>query len=222
MNVLVTGSMCGMGEACALYFISKGHRVVGIDLFPDSTSPELAVSDMYIHYVADVTDMDSLPDIEHVDILINNAGIWDSGRDIEINLYGVINCTKKYALDNPNIKSVLNQCDMLAMRGCGFPEYVASKGGVYSYTKWTAKEIAKYGATCNSISFGGVYTEASDVVILHKDKWDKVMEQTPLKKWVSSEEAAKWIYFLTVENKSCSGQDIVVDNLESLNGEFIW
>ena len=222
MKILITGSMCGMGEAATKYFLDKGHVVHGIDLLSESASHELGEHSNYIHHVADVSDKDNLPDISNVDILINNAGIWDSGKDIDINLRGVINCTEKYALDNPEIKSVLNQCDMLAMRGCGFPEYVAAKGGVYTYTKWTAKEIAKYGATCNCLSFGGVYTEASDTIITNKEKWDKVMSQTPLRKWVSSTEAAEWIYFLTVMNKSCSGQDIVVDNLESLNGEFIW
>lgn len=222
MTVLITGSMCGMGEASAKYFRSKGHKVYGIDLLPESVSKELSEDSNYIHYVADVSDETSLPEIAEVDVLINNAGIWDSGRDLDINLKGVINCTKKYALYNPRIQSVLNQCDMLAMRGCGFPEYVAAKGGVYSYTKWTAKAIATYGATCNCLSFGGVYTEASDNILTNGEKWEKVMSQTPLRKWVSSNEAAEWIYFLTVMNKSCSGQDIIVDNLESLNGEFIW
>lgn len=222
MNILITGSMCGMGEAAANYFLQKGHTVHGIDLLPETASYQIGGESSYFHHIADVADADSLPDISGIHILINNAGLWDSGRDIDINLKGVINCTEKYALNNPDIVSVLNQCDMLAMRGCGFPEYVASKGGVYSYTKWTAKMLAKRGATCNCLSFGGVYTEASDNIILNKEKWDKVMSQTPLRKWVSSSEAAEWIYFLTVRNKSCSGQDIIVDNLESLNGEFIW
>lgn len=222
MRVLITGSMCGMGEACARYFAERGHDVYGIDLLPKSASPALAIMDNYEHYVGDVSDVDTLPDIPNLQILVNNAGIWDSGRDLDINLRGVINCTEKYALNNPSILSVLNQCDMLAMRGCGFPEYVASKGGVYAYTKWTAKMLAKNAAICNSISFGGVYTELSDSVVNDKEKWDKVMSQTPLQKWVSSKEAAEWVYFLTVTNRSCSGQDIVVDNLESLNGEFIW
>lgn len=222
MIVLITGSMCGMGEAAAKYFVKLGHTVHGIDLLPESVSPELLASENYIHHIADVADKDSLPDIYGVEILINNAGIWDSGRDLDINLRGVINCTEKYALDNPCITSVLNQCDILAMRGLGFPEYVASKGGVYSYTRWTAQQLASKGVTCNCLSFGGVYTEASDPVLKDIEKWNKIMSMTPMQKWVSSEEAARWIYFMTVENKSCSGQDIVIDNMESLKGEFVW
>lgn len=222
MIVLITGSMCGMGEAAAIYFAKAGHTVHGIDLLAESASPELLASENYIHHVADVADKGSLPEIVGVTILINNAGIWDSGRDLDINLRGVINCTEKYALGNPCIVSVLNQCDILAMRGLGFPEYVASKGGVYSYTRWTAQQLAPKGVTCNCLSFGGVYTEASDPVLKDEEKWNKIMSMTPMKKWVSSEEAARWIYFMTVENRSCSGQDIVIDNMESLKGEFVW
>lgn len=221
MITLITGSMCGMGESAARYFLEKGHTVHGIDILPASVS-DISEHSNYIHHVADVSNIDNLPNISGVEILINNAGIWDSGRDIDINLHGVINCTKAYALNNDSIKSVLNQCDILALRGLGFPEYVASKGGVYTYTRWTAQQLAPIGATCNCLSFGGVYTEASDPVVKDKTKWDKIMDMTPLQKWVSSIEAAKWIYFMTVENKSCSGQNIVIDNMESLKGEFIW
>lgn len=36
------------------------------------------------------------------------------------------------------------------------------------------------------------------------------------------EECAECVYFLTVVNRSCSGQDIIVDNLEMFNHQFIW
>ena len=65
-------------------------------------------------------------------------------------------------------------------------------------------------------------TELNDPIMQDAELWKAVMDQNPLKKWVSADEVAEWVYFLTVVNKSCSGQDIVVDNLESLNGTFIW
>lgn len=221
MIVVITGSMCGMGESAARYFLEKGHFVHGIDILPASVS-DISDHPNYMHHNADVSNKDNLPNISGVEILINNAGIWDSGRDIDINLRGVMNCTEAYALGNESIQSVLNQCDILALRGLGFPEYVASKGGVYAYTRWTAQQLAPVGATCNCLSFGGVYTEASDPVVKDGAKWNKIMDMTPMRKWVSSVEAAKWIYFMSVENKSCSGQNIVIDNMESLKGEFVW
>ena len=63
--------------------------------------------------------------------------------------------------------------------GSEFPEYVASKGGVLSYTKNIALRIAKYGATCNSLDFGGVLTELNKPVMEDKVLWNEIMEQTP-------------------------------------------
>jgi len=217
MKVLISGTSKGMGRETAIKFLSEGHTVIGLDIIDSSIS-----SKNYSHYIADVSVLDSLPDIEDVNILVNNAGVENSGRDIAVNLWGVINCTNKYALNNPNIRSVVNQSSSAASSGSDFPEYVASKGGVTAYTKWVAKEIAKYGATCNSISFGGVLTDINWSVINDPLYWDKIMDMTPLKKWATISEAADWIYFLSVVNKSATGQDFIVDNGEFYNHKFVW
>ena len=220
MKVVITGSATGMGLAATKKFMSEGHEVHGLDIL--QCPKELRESPQYAHYVANVADYESLPEIDGVNILVNNAGVQGSGRDIDINLKGLMNSTKKYALDNVMIRSVLNQASVSAHIGTEFDEYVASKGGVLAYTKWVAKEIAKYGAVCNSLSFGGVSTDSNKPVMENQDLWNKIMDLTPLKRWTTEEEAAEWIYFMTVVNRSCSGSDIVIDNLESLNGVFVW
>ena len=48
------------------------------------------------------------------------------------------------------------------------------------------------------------------------------MEVTPLKKWATPEEAAEWTYFISVVNKSMTGQDIIIDNGESSYTKFVW
>lgn len=215
--VLVTGSSEGMGREIAYKFIDAGYRVIGLDIKPQTIfEPE------YTHYICDVSDRESLPDLsENVSILINNAGVQNSGRDIEVNLKGVINCTEKYGLQ-PEIRAIVNQASVSAHNGAEFPEYVASKGGVLSYTRWTAKEIAKYGATCNSLSFGGVLTDLNKNIIEDKKCWEEIMEMTPLSKWATSREAAEWVYFIARVNKSMTGQDIIIDNGEVLNHRFVW
>ena len=81
----------------------------------------------------------------------------------------------------------------------------------------------KYRATVNSISFGGVSTPLNRPVMEEEEAWKQIMDVTPLKKWMSPEEAAEWIYFLTIINSSCTGQDILVDNGEKdLNCTFVW
>ena len=220
MKVVVTGSSAGMGLAITRKFLDMGHEVHGIDILPMTSS--VSNEPRYTHYIGNVSDYFTLPDIDDVNILVNNAGVQGSGMDIDINLKGLMNATKKYALNNPSIKSVLNQGSASSHMGTEYDEYVASKGGVTAYTKWVAKEIAKYSATCNCLSFGGVLTEINKPVMDNPELWEQVMELTPLKRWTTVEEAAEWVYFMTTVNKSCSGSDIIIDNLESLNGVFVW
>lgn len=217
MNVVITGASRGMGRETAIKFLSEGHVVIGIDVAPSNI-----IDDNYTHIVADVSKKDELPDIKEVNILINNAGVQGTENDIDVNLRGLINCTEKYALNNKDIKSVVNQAAASGTTGADFGEYVASKGGVIAYTKYTAKEIAKYGATCNSLSFGGVLSPVNWNVINDTKKWNKIMSMTPLHKWATSDEAADWIYFLAVINKSCTAQDIIIDNGEEFNHNFVW
>ena len=214
MRVVVTGAASGIGLAVIQKFLEEGHTVFGIDI-----ESATYAHPNYKHFVADVRG--PLPDIENVDILINNAGVQNSGADIDINLKGLINCTEKYGVQ-PKISSIVNIAASSAHTGADFPEYCASKGGVLAYTVNVAKRIAKYGATCNSLSFGGVLTDLNDCVMNDPVKWKQIMDMTPLKRWTTAKECAIWIYFMAMVNQSCSGQDIVIDNLESFNHTFVW
>ena len=220
MNVLVTGSASGIGLECARKFLSNRHTVYGIDIKPCA---ELADSypRNYTHFVVDVRMKDRLPSIEDVNILINNAGVQDSGDDIGVNLIGLINTTEKYGIQ-PNIKSIVNLASVSAHNGAEFPEYCASKGGVLAYTVNTAKRVAQWGATCNSLSFGGVLTDLNKPVMDDTDKWREIMNMTPLHRWATPEECAEWVYFFSVVNKSCTGQDLIIDNGEMINHKFVW
>ena len=158
--------------------------------------------------------------IEDVDILINNAGTQNED-DIDINLKALIYVTEKYGV-RPGIKSILNIGSASGHTGAEFPEYCASKGGVMAYTKNVAMRVAPFGATCNSLDPGGVLTPLNDPVVNDPELWAEIMEETPLKRWASAEEMAQWAYFLTVTNKFCTGQNILVDGGESINYNFVW
>lgn len=220
MNVLITGSASGIGLECVRKFLSEGHTVFGIDIQPLNDSLG-EYKNNYFHVFADVRNKESLPNSRYVDILINNAGAQNSEDDIDTNLKGIINTTEKYGLQ-PKIKSIVNMASVSAHTGAEFPRYAASKGGVLAYTKWTANEIAKYSATCNSLSFGGVLTALNEPVMKDKEKWSEIMRLTPLKKWATPQEAAEWTYFISVINKSMTGQDIIIDNGETSKTNFVW
>lgn len=215
MKVLITGSSQGIGKAIAELFLKRGHEVVGIDRQPQSVN-----NGGYTHYTVDIRDRELLPDIEGVDILINNAGTQNED-DIEINLKSLIYVTERYGV-RPGIKSILNIGSASGHTGAEFPEYCASKGGVIAYTKNVALRVAQFGAVCNSLDPGGVLTPLNDCVVNEPALWDQIMAETPLKRWATAEEIAQWAYFLTVDNRFCTGQSIVVDGGESINSRFIW
>lgn len=215
MKVLITGTSQGIGKAIAEHFLAAGHDVIGIDRQAASI-----INDAYSHIRCDIRDHENLPQIEDVEILINNAGTQNED-DIDINLKALVKVTEKYGIQ-PKIRSILNIGSASGHTGSEFPEYCASKGGVIAYTKNVALRVARYGATCNSLDPGGVLTPLNDCIVNDKALWDKVMEQTPLKKWASVEEIAQWAYFMTMVNTFCTGQSIVVDGGESINFHFVW
>ncbi len=215
MKILITGTTQGIGQAIAQRFLREAHDVIGFD------RQEASIEDShYTHYRLDVRDYAAFPEIQDVNVLINNAGTQNED-DIDINLKALIRLTEKYGVQE-KIRAILTIGSASAHTGSEFPEYCASKGGVLAYTKNVAMRVAQYGATCNSRDPGGVLTPLNDCVINDKDLWAQIMDETPLKRWSTPEEIAEWAYFLTVTNTFCTGQSIVVDGGESIKHTFVW
>ena len=212
MKVLVTGTSKGIGKSIATKFLEEGHDVIGFDILEGTINNK-----NYTHYIQDICN--ELPDIEDIDILVNNAGIQE-GDVIKVNLEGTINVTEKYI--NPNIKSIVFITSTSATTGSEFPKYVASKGGVLAYMKNVALRISKYKATANSISPGGVKTDLNSHILNDEKLYKAVLDETLLDKWAEPEEIADFVYFVSVINKSMTGEDIIIDNGEKLKSNFIW
>jgi len=99
-----------------------------------------------------------------LDILINNAGLyrdrmifkmspeeWD--LVIKVDLYGVFNCTRPACVIFREQRSgrIINTSSEAGLGNMGQANYSAAKEGVIGFTRTVARDMGKYGVTCNAI-----------------------------------------------------------------------
>ena len=213
-RVVITGTSSGIGKETAKLFLEKGYEVHGIDISP----PEI-IHPMYTHHQNDVRY--ELPEIDAPEIIINNAGTIDEASAVDVNLLGYINVAEHYCYQN-NIVSVVNVGSISGRVGLDTPRYAASQGGRIAFTKHLAIRLGKrYHARVNCVSYGAVLTGLEPRLYAVKELVDAVANENLLNKWIMPAEAAEWIYFVAVVNKSMTGQDILIDNGEEANYNFI-
>ena len=218
MIVVISGTSSGIGRAIAQKFLSEGHDVYGFDIQESAIEHE-----RYHHIIHDVREQ--MPacvcDVPAVEILINNAGTQEDADAIDVNLNGAIRFNEHF-VGSPALKSILFIASASARTGSEFPRYVASKAGLVGYMKNVALSCASRGITCNSISPGGVTTPSNHHILESQELYEAVKAEALLGKWAEPAEIAEWAYFLTVVNRSMTGEDILVDNGEMLKSNFIW
>lgn len=219
MNVVISGTSRGIGQAIARKFLDKGHCVFGIDVCPKSIEHEC-----YQHVVCDIRSDDlgrAVAEMPAPHIIVNSAGTLEESEAIDVNLMGAISFVSQ-CISSPVLRSILLIASASARNGAEFPLYVASKAGLVGYMKNLALSVAPRGVTCNSISPGGVITPANDHILQSEDLYAQVKAETLLGKWAEAEEVADLAYFLAVTNRSITGEDILIDNGEMLKSNFIW
>lgn len=171
-----------------------------------------------------------------LDCLVNNAGstgptkpTGDIASDewskcVDINLTGTFYCTNR-ALpylkesNNPSIISLSSAAGRV-----GYPNkspYVAAKWGIIGLMKTVSIEYGEYGIRCNSVLPGPVDNARMKAVIAEKallanispqEQADKYLSLASIKKFVTSEEVADLIVFLSSERaRSISGQAVGID-----------
>lgn len=166
-----------------------------------------------------------------IDILVNNAGIVrdtlvatmpeEKWRDvIETNLNSVYNFA--HAVMRPMMSArygrIISMSSVAArVSNQGQAAYAASKGGIESFTKCLAVEVAKRGITVNAVAPGFVETDMTEAVRSAAE--DKILKEIPTKRLGLPQDIANAVLFLADEKTSyITGDVITVDGGLTLGG----
>ncbi len=176
---IVTGGAQGIGKAIADKLADEGAAVVVADL--DGDGAERAAPEGGAGMQVDISSEDDarrLVDdtVSHfgkLDVLVNNAAIvpftaWDDvdfgewRRIMAVNLDGTFLCCHhaQKPMREAGYGRIVNIVSNVILAGTpNLAHYVASKGGVFAFTRALAREIGKYGITVNSVAPGLTETE---------------------------------------------------------------
>lgn len=233
---LVTGGARGIGREIALLLAKEGSDVVICDVNLETVqSVQKEVESLgrrSMSFSTDVTVFAQVEDMvnlvldnfKHLDILINNAGItkdnlllrmsetdWDSV--LSVNLKGVFNCAKavsKFMIKQRSGK-IVNIASIIGIMGnAGQANYAASKGGIISFTKSIAKELASRNINVNAVAPGFIQTAMTDK--LTQEQRTRMLANIPLNRLGVAQDVAQACLFLAGAKASyITGQTIVVD-----------
>ncbi len=220
-KVLITGGSRGIGKAVAIMCAQAGADVA----FTYKKNQEQAekvlveINRLKRTGLAVRGDVASFTDAEHVveqvihhfrrvDVLVNNAGIWEYGaihemspqqwqRTIDINLNGVFYFTRLVAPIMMKQKSgrIVHIASTAGQRGEAFhSHYAASKGAIISFTKSLAPELAEHNILVNCVAPGWVRTDMSARSLVEQK--ETILRTIPLKRAGEPEEIAGAVVFL--------------------------
>jgi 3-oxoacyl-[acyl-carrier protein] reductase len=222
---LVTGGSRGIGAATVKLFAEAGADVV-FSYNRNRDAAAQVEQDARKHgtriesFKADVgkmADAKKLVDFSRerlgrLDVLVANAGIWNdkdipieqlSERDwdemVRVNLKGV------YTVVHSAVPHMIAQgggriiavSSVAAQRGTAFhSHYSATKGGVISFAKALASELARHNILVNCVAPGFVDTDVWAATLKSKTRAKALVAAYPLKRVAKPEEVAGPILFL--------------------------
>lgn len=234
---LITGASKGIGRAIAIEFARQGASVI-INYSTDGegakeTLEEVKKLNGYGMIVkGDISSFENckviveetLKAMGKIDILVNNAGISQIGlfmdatendidKIISTNLFGAMYLTNQVLKDMILRKSgnIINISSMWGDVGASCEVlYSAAKGGLNSFTKALAKEVAPSNIRVNAISPGVINTKMNS--FLGEEEKKSLEEEIPLGRFGEPSEIGEIAVFLSSEASSyITGQIIRAD-----------
>ncbi len=231
---LITGGARGQGADEARLFRAEGADVVITDVL-EAEGQALAAEIGATFITHDVTSAAAWQGVVdatlakhgHIDVLVNNAGIFKLGRLLDtsdedfdrvvaVNQKGVFLGMRAVAPAMCEAKrgSIINISSLAGMEGvAGAFAYATSKWAVRGMTKAAAQELGRFGVRVNSVHPGFI-----DTVMLTQTqaavagKMDKALKMVPLGRMATALEVANLVLFLASDESSyCTNGEYTVD-----------
>ena len=236
-TVLITGASRGIGRAIATLFAQKGYQVI-ITCSKSETDLIALANELRTNYSANVlTSIGDIGNFEYVsqlfkeisttfggvDILVNNAGISYVGllTDMSIeewnqilntNLTSVFS-TCKYAIPYMLQKQsgkIINISSVWGNVGASCEvAYSATKGGMNTFTKALAKELAPSNIQVNAIACGCIDTQMN--ACFSEEEKTALADEIPAGRFAKPEEVAELVFDLAAKHSYLTGQIITLD-----------
>lgn len=236
-TVLITGASRGIGAAAALQFAENGYDLVlicknNIEKLQEIATQAKAFGINCFVFNGDVGNAKTIENDlknflnEHqlsIDILINNAGIsyvgllqdmsyeeWQEVINVNLNSMFLLSKLVIPGMIKSGRGSILNVSSIWGNAGASCEvAYSASKGGVNSFTKALAKELAPSGISVNAIAFGVIDTDMNS--FLSEEEMSSLKENIPYGRLGTVKEAAEMIYNTINAPSYMTGQIITMD-----------
>ncbi len=221
----------GIGLATARLFAEQGARVAILDLDGKAAADAAAslgenqAGEDHVGIACDVTDRDAcdsaatqvIERFGQVDVLINNAGItqpvkimeidpasWD--RIMDVNLRGVLYLSQAFIphMRSRKTGSIACMSSVSAQRGGGIfggPHYSAAKAGVLGLAKAMARELGPDGIRVNCVTPGLIQTDITGGKLTDEMRTE-ILKGIPLNRLGDAGDVAKVYLFLASELSS--------------------
>ena len=234
--VIVTGGSRGLGAGLVQSYLDSGDLVATCSRSTTDQVKEWendpSTADRFLFVAADLSKVEDATTFvkavvekwDHVDVLINNAGVARDGilsmitdddidTVVDLNLKGTIYVTRlvskrMLARRSGTIVNISSIVGRSGYRGLGV--YSATKAALEGFTRALARELGSRGITVNGIAPGYLRTEMSHG--LDEDQLQQIVRRTPAGRLGEPEDIARACQFLTdPRNTYLTGQILVVD-----------